>query len=64
MAEIEDFHPNLSTDLTVFTLKMGHQNLSFPIDFIGLRHQSSLICYLPEIISILEEIGRIYSKGC
>ena len=25
MAEIEDFHPSLSTDLTVFTMKIGHQ---------------------------------------
>ena len=57
MAEIERFHPNLSTDLTVFTLKTGHQNLSFSIGFIGLRHKSSLICYFPENIGMLEKIG-------
>ena len=57
MAEMEDFHPNLSTDLTVFTLKIGHQNPSFSIYFIGLRHKSSLICYFPEIIGILEKLG-------
>ena len=57
MAEIEDFYPNLSTDLTVFTLKTGHQSFPFSIDFIGLRHKSSLICYFPEIIGILEKIG-------
>ena len=32
LAEIEDLHPNLSTDLSVFTLKIGHQNLLFFID--------------------------------
>ena len=57
MAEIDDLHPNLSTDLSVFTLRIGHQNFSFSIDFIGLRHNSLLICYFPEIISILEKIG-------
>ena len=57
MAEIGDFHPNLSTDLTVFTPKIGHQNLSFSINFIGLRHKSSLMYYFPDIIGILEEIG-------
>ena len=57
MAEIQDFHPDLSTDLGVFSLKTEHQNLSFSIDFIGLRHNSLLICYFPEIISILETIG-------
>ena len=55
MAEIEGLRPNLSTDLSVFTLKIGHQNLSFSIDFIGLRHCSSLICYFQEIMSISEE---------
>ena len=56
MAEIEDLHPNLSTDVSVFTRKIGDQNLSFSIDFIGLRQNSSLICYFPEIIIILEKI--------
>ena len=57
LAETEDFHPNLSTDLSVFTLKIGHQNLLFSIDYIGLCRNSSLICYFPEIISILEKFG-------
>ena len=57
MAEIENLHPNLSTDLSVFILKTGHQNPSFSIDFNGLRHNSPLICYFPEIIRILEKIG-------
>ena len=55
MAEIEDLHPNLSTNLRVFSLKIGHQNLSFSTDFSGLRHNFSLICYLPHIISILQK---------
>ena len=53
MAKIKDLHPNLLTDLSVFPLKIGLQNLSFFIDFIGLGHNSSLMCYLREIISIL-----------
>ena len=53
---MEDLHPDLSTDRGAFTLKIWHHNLSFSIDFIGLRHSSSLICYFPEIISILEKI--------
>ena len=57
MTKIEDLHPNLSTDLSVFTLGIGLQNLSFSIDFIVLRHNSSLICYLREIISILQKNG-------
>ena len=57
MAEIEDLHPDLLTDLSVFTLKTGHRNLSFSIGFIKLCHSSSLICYFPEIISIFEKIG-------
>ena len=57
MAEMKDLHPNLSTDLSVFTLKIG-QNLSFPLYSIGLNHKSSLICYFPENISILEKIVR------
>ena len=44
MAEINHLHPDLSTDLSVFTLKIGLQNLSFSVDFIGLRHNSSIIC--------------------
>ena len=40
MAEIQDLHPKLSTDLSVFSRKIGHQNLSFSTDFIGLRHNS------------------------
>ena len=50
-------HPNWSKDLSVFTLKIGHQNLLFSIDFIGLRHNSSVIHYFPGIISILEKIA-------
>ena len=38
MTEIEDLHPDLSTDLSAFTLKIGHQNLLFSIGVIGLRH--------------------------
>ena len=49
MPEIEDLHPNLG----VFALKIGHQ---FSIDVIGLRHNSPLICYFQQIISILEKI--------
>ena len=69
MAEIEDFHPNLSTVLTVFTLKIENQNLSFSIEFIGLRQKSSLICYFPEVIGILDKIGqnilkRLLSFNC
>ena len=45
MAEMKDFHPNLSTDLSVFTLKTGLQKLLFSEDFIGLRHNSPLICF-------------------
>ena len=63
MTEIKDLHPTLSTDLSVFTLKIGLQNLSFPRDFIGLRHNSSPICYFPEIICILEKFVRIYLRG-
>ena len=62
MAETEDLHPNFSTDLSVFTLKIGHQDLSFCEDFIGLRHNSPLICYFPEIISNLKNI--FYSRSC
>ena len=50
MAEIEDFHPNC--DLTI-----SLENWEFSIDFIGLRHKSSLICYFSETIGILEKIG-------
>ena len=50
------FHPNLPTNLSVFTLKIEHQNLSFYINFIGLRGKSPLICFFPEIISNLEKI--------
>ena len=50
MAEMRDLHSDLSTDLSVFTLRTGHQNLSFSNDFIGLRHNSSQICYFPEIV--------------
>ena len=57
LTEIEELHPTWSTYLSVFTLKTGHQNLLFSIDFIGLRHNSSLIFYFPGIISILEKIG-------
>ena len=57
MAEIEHLHANLPTDLSVLTLKIGHQDLSFFIDFIGLRHNSLLIFYFPENISLLEKIG-------
>ena len=53
MAEIKGLYPSLSIDLSVFTLKIWLQNLSFSIDFIDLRHNSSLMCYFPEIISIL-----------
>ena len=57
MAEIEDLYPkNLSTDLSVFTLRIGLQNLSFSEDLIGLGHNSSIIGYLPEIINSLEKI--------
>ena len=41
MAKIKDLHPNLSSDLSVFTVK----NLSSSADFSGLRHNSSLFCY-------------------
>ena len=51
MEEIEDLHPNLPTDLSVFTLKTGYQKLLFSIDFIGLRHNSFLICYFPETLA-------------
>ena len=56
MAEIEDLHPNLSTNLSDFTLKIGHRNLLFSKDFIGSHHDSSLTCYFPEIVSISEKI--------
>ena len=56
MAEIKDLHPNLSTDLSVFTLKIELQNLLFSIDFTELRHTSSIICYFPGMICILEKI--------
>ena len=56
MADIEDLQSNLSTHPSIFTLKIGHQNLLFCIGFTGLRHNSSLICYFPEIISILKKI--------
>ena len=56
MAEIENLHPVLSTDVSVIALKIGHQNLSFSIDFIGLRHYSSTIFHVTKIISILEKI--------
>ena len=56
-AKIEDFHANFSTDLSVFALKIGHQNLLFSTDLIRLCHNSPLICYSPKIISILEKIG-------
>ena len=45
ISEIENLHPNVSTDLSVFILKTGLQNLSFSIDLNGLLHNSSLICY-------------------
>ena len=48
MAEIEDLHPNLSTDLSEC---LHSENL------FGLRHNSSLICYFTKNISILETIG-------
>ena len=51
-----DLHPNLLTGLSVLALKIGHLNLLFSVDLIGLRLNSSLICYFPEIISILEKI--------
>ena len=57
MVEIGDLHPNLSTHLSVFALQIRRQNLSFSIDFIGLRHNSSLICYFRKIIGILLKIG-------
>ena len=47
MAEIEEFDPNLLTDLTVFLLKIGLQSLLFSIDFIGLRPKSSLNLLFP-----------------
>ena len=56
MVEIEDLHPNWLTDSSIFTLKIGHQNFPFSIDFIRSRHNSLLVCYLQEIISILEKI--------
>ena len=54
MAETVALRPNLSTDLSVFILKIGHQNLSFSTDFVGLCHNSSLIYYFQEIVIILE----------
>ena len=56
MAEIDDMHPNLLTDRSIFTLNIGHQNLLVSVNLIGLRHNFSLICYFPQIISILEKI--------
>ena len=40
MVEIKDLNLNLSTDLSVFTIKIEHQNFSHFIDFIGLCHNS------------------------
>ena len=56
MAEIDKLRPNSSIELSVFTLKIRLKKFSFSVDFIGLRHNFSLICYFPEIISILEKI--------
>ena len=51
MAEIQDLIPDLSTDLTVFTLNIGHRNLSFCIGFVGLCHNYLLICYFPRLMA-------------
>ena len=40
MAEIDALHLNLTTNLSVFTLKIGLQYLSFSTEFIGLYHNS------------------------
>ena len=61
MAEIEDLHSNLLTDLSVFAMKIGLRNLSFSVDLIGLHHSSSLIGYFLEIQSILEILPE-YTK--
>ena len=42
MAELEDLHPNLLTDLSLFTPKIELQNPSVSVDFIGFGHNSSL----------------------
>ena len=55
-------HPDLSTDLCVFTLKSGYRNVSCSIDFFGLRHNSPLFCYFLEIISILKKNGPKYTQ--
>ena len=57
MAKMEDLYPDLSADLSVFTLEIEHRNLSFSVDFIGLRRNFSLIRYFQEIISIVEKRG-------
>ena len=54
MAGKENLHPNLSNNLSVFTLEIGHQNLLL---FYKLRHNSALIAYFPEVMSILEKMG-------
>ena len=41
MAEIKDLHQDLSTELSVFTLKIGLQNLTFLsilLDYDIIRH--------------------------
>ena len=55
MAKMEDLYPDLSADLSVFTLESEHRNFSFSVDFIGLRRNFPLMRYFQEIISTVEK---------
>ena len=62
MAKIENLHPNLSTDLSVFTLRIGLQKRLLSIDFIRLRHNTSIIAICERLLAFYRNLVRIYSK--